>query len=132
MGVPGALVDARESEIHRPGRQGGGGHRVTGAAQPIVHTDSPTITVKATTTPTGDLHIEVTDNGAETLPTLHPQSPDTPSLSGRGIHLIRTLATHWGFTQQPEQSTLWFVLSPYDAVDPHSTDTTDAIRGLRS
>ncbi|MEO3813653.1 ATP-binding protein [Sphaerisporangium sp. B11E5] len=79
----------------------------------LVHTDSAAIGVTITTELNGDVRIEVSDEGAQTLPALHPHSDDEPSPSGRGIRLIRALSSRWGFAEQRPQSVLWFVLGPH-------------------
>ncbi|MFC6080445.1 ATP-binding protein [Sphaerisporangium aureirubrum] len=88
------------------------------ATNSLVHTDSAIIGVTVVTEPNGDVRVEVSDQGAQTLPGIHPHPDDEPASSGRGIRLIRALSSRWGFAEQRSQSVLWFVLSTPEPGDP--------------
>ncbi|WP_181871241.1 ATP-binding protein [Sphaerisporangium album] len=81
----------------------------------LVHTDSPTVGVTVAIEQTGDVRIEIADEGGPTIPSIPPHpaddADDDPASSGRGIRLIRTLSTHWGFTESRPHCILWFVLA---------------------
>ncbi|MDL4770726.1 ATP-binding protein [Actinomadura xylanilytica] len=65
----------------------------------IKHTTSTKIEVRATTDGS-HLHIDVIDEGAATVPHVrrHSDAPDNETaLDGRGLLLIETLATDYGF-----------------------------------
>jgi anti-sigma regulatory factor (Ser/Thr protein kinase) len=94
----------------------------------LVHTDSATIGVTLIAEPNGDIRIEVSDEGAHTLPSIYPHPDDEPASSGRGIRLIRALSSHWGFAEQPQQSVLWFVLSAHGQAMESSTTACGARR----
>ena len=53
--------------------------------------------------------IEVTDTRAEKRPPSTPPAPDSASESGRGLHLVATLADDWGVTPRPTApgKTVW-------------------------
>ncbi|MEU9887802.1 ATP-binding protein [Sphaerisporangium sp. NPDC051011] len=82
----------------------------------LVHTGSATFGVTVAIMRTGDVRIEVADEGGPTIPSIPPHPDDDPADSGRGIRLIRTLSTNWGFTESRPHCVLWFVLSAYLAL----------------
>lgn len=58
----------------------------------------------------GALHIEVVDGGGPTTPCLCPRGELHES--GRGMKLVDTMASRWGFTRNPgARSITWFELS---------------------
>ncbi|MEV7966853.1 ATP-binding protein [Sphaerisporangium sp. NPDC088356] len=88
----------------------------------VVHTNSPVIGVVVLMEEDGRVQIEVIDDGAATLPSACCHSPDDPddpddpdglAESGRGIRLIRTLSSRWGFSEEDPRCVVWFVLDPW-------------------
>jgi anti-sigma regulatory factor (Ser/Thr protein kinase) len=73
----------------------------------VIHTDGPTVTVVVIETPTG-LRLEVSDGGADTVPTIH----DGCDLreDGRGVFLLRRLSARTGFHADERGLTYWFEL----------------------
>ncbi|MEV6981664.1 ATP-binding protein [Sphaerisporangium sp. NPDC051017] len=87
------------------------------ATNSLLHTDSAVIGVAVTIEENGDARIAVTDEGAETMPSIPEHPDDDLASSGRGIRLIRVLSTRWGFTEDPPRHITWFVLSGHDKED---------------
>ena len=73
----------------------------------VVHTEGPTVTVVVVETSTG-VRLEVTDGGADTVPTIH----DGCDLreDGRGVFLLRQLSARAGFHADERGLTYWFEL----------------------
>jgi hypothetical protein len=73
----------------------------------VIHTDGPTVTVVVIETHDG-LRLEVTDSGADTVPTIH----DGGDLreDGRGVLLLRRLSVRSGFNADESGLTYWFEL----------------------
>ncbi|GII77792.1 hypothetical protein Sru01_27740 [Sphaerisporangium rufum] len=97
------------------------------ATNSVVYTDTATIGVTVTVEENGDVRVEVADEGAPTIPSLAGDPEDLKS-SGRGILLIRALATRWGFTANPPAHTLWFELSPAPATRQAAHRTPEGAR----
>ena len=51
------------------------------------------------------LHIEATDGGGGTRP--HPSVPALSALGGRGLHIVRTVSSQWGVTEDHDTVTVW-------------------------
>ena len=51
------------------------------------------------------LHIEITDGGASTRPTVATAA--LSSLGGRGLDIVRTVSTQWGVTEGAGSVTVW-------------------------
>ena len=98
----------------------------------------------------GTFRIEVTDTRAEKRPPSTPPAPDSASESGRGLHLVATLADDWGVTPRPAApgKTVWAELRvqtggrqhthpaaprPTDSVSAygHNTESFPATSSLR-
>lgn len=79
-----------------------------------------TITITVTGGPGGgeSARVEVTDDGATTLPVV--RSPRGDDEGGRGMHLVRALASAWGCRRHSNLTTTWFELTPqaYPAAVP--------------
>lgn len=73
----------------------------------VIHTDGPTVAVVVIETPTG-LRLEVTDGGADTVPTVH-EGCDLRE-DRRGVFLLRHLSVRAGFHADEEGLTYWFEL----------------------
>lgn len=73
----------------------------------VVHTAGASVTVTVLETP-GRLRVEVTDEGADTVPTLR----DGGDLreDGRGVFLLQRLPARSGFTADERGLTVWFEL----------------------
>ena len=73
----------------------------------VIHTDGPTVTVVVIETRAG-VRLEVTDGGADTVPTVH----DGCDLreDGRGVFLLRHLSARSGFHADERGLTYWFEL----------------------
>jgi hypothetical protein len=73
----------------------------------VIHTDGPVVTVVVIETRAG-VRLEVTDGGADTVPTVH----DGCDLreDGRGVFLLRHLSTRSGFHADERGLTYWFEL----------------------
>lgn len=59
-----------------------------------------------------ELRIEVIDAVPDLLPEVHPL--DEVSETGRGLHLLQTLSSGWGFDVGPERKTVWSTLDLRD------------------
>ncbi|MFJ2030765.1 ATP-binding protein [Streptosporangium sp. NPDC087985] len=53
--------------------------------------------------------ITVQDPGSLTIPC--PRDPDADATGGRGLALVNTLATRWGFHRDPHGTVIWFELT---------------------
>ncbi len=84
----------------------------------VIHTRSAAIEVTVHTDVDGRLLITVTDEGSGTIPAVPPRPADDLAESGRGLHLVRALATRWGFTEEHPRCSLWFVLGPTAPAHP--------------
>jgi hypothetical protein len=73
----------------------------------VIHTDGPTVTVVVIERPTG-LRLEVTDGGADTVPTIHGGCDLRED--GRGVFLLRQLSVRSGFIADERGLTYWFEL----------------------
>jgi anti-sigma regulatory factor (Ser/Thr protein kinase) len=73
----------------------------------VVHTHGATITVAVLETPSG-LRVEVTDGGADTVPTLY-EGRDLRE-GKRGVFLLRHLSVRAGFHAGESGLTVWFEL----------------------
>ncbi|MDN3357419.1 ATP-binding protein [Actinomadura sp. DC4] len=93
-----------------------GGHPTTETAQlltseavtnAVIHTGGATVTVTVLRTAAG-VRLEVTDGGADTVPTVH----DAGDLreDGRGVFLLRHLSARCGFRSGEGGLTFWFEL----------------------
>jgi anti-sigma regulatory factor (Ser/Thr protein kinase) len=73
----------------------------------VIHTDGATVTVVVLETATG-VRLEVTDCGADTVPTIH----DGCDLreDRRGVFLLRHLSARSGFRADERGLTCWFEL----------------------
>ncbi|MEV6983245.1 ATP-binding protein [Sphaerisporangium sp. NPDC051017] len=77
----------------------------------LVHTDTSVIAVAVVVEEGDGVRIEVGDEGGRTVPSITPDTGEEPATSGRGIRLIRTLSSRWGFTEERPRCVLWFLLS---------------------
>ncbi|MEV7966924.1 ATP-binding protein [Sphaerisporangium sp. NPDC088356] len=84
------------------------------ATNSVAHTGSAVVGVTVAIEENGDVRVEVADEGAPTIPSIPPHPGDDLAASGRGIRLIRALASSWGFTEERPRCVVWFVLSPRD------------------
>lgn len=66
----------------------------------------------------GHLQVRVTDGGASTDPRAGLSGP--AATSGRGLSIVREVATEWGVDHQPAATTVWASL-PAPVGDPHSS-----------
>jgi anti-sigma regulatory factor (Ser/Thr protein kinase) len=57
----------------------------------------------------GSVHVEVHDAGPGAP---HTQPPDPHRLRGRGLHLVESLSTEWGWTSDQTGKTVWTNVSP--------------------
>ena len=73
----------------------------------VIHTDGPTVTVVVIQTPAG-VRLEVTDGGADTVPTIHGGCDLRED--GRGVFLLRQLSVRAGFHADESGLTYWFEL----------------------
>lgn len=73
----------------------------------VVHTDGPAVAIRVIQKPTG-LRLEVTDGGADTVPTVH-EGCDLRE-DKRGVFLLRHLSTRSGFHSDEGGLTYWFEL----------------------
>jgi anti-sigma regulatory factor (Ser/Thr protein kinase) len=73
----------------------------------VIHTDGPTVTVVVIETRDG-VRLEVTDGGADTVPTIH--DGDDLREDGRGVLLLRRLSVRSGFHADESGLTYWFEL----------------------
>lgn len=73
----------------------------------VIHTDGPTVTVVVIEIPSG-LRLEVTDGGADTVPTIHGGCDLRED--GRGVFLLRHLSVRSGFHADERGLTYWFEL----------------------
>ncbi|GII80638.1 hypothetical protein Sru01_56200 [Sphaerisporangium rufum] len=76
----------------------------------VLHTRSAAIGVVVLLGVDGHVQVEVVDQGAATSPCARPDPAGEPAESGRGIHLVRTLAARWGFFAEPGRCVTWFAL----------------------
>lgn len=77
----------------------------------VVHTVSSAIGVTVTIEENDTVRIEVTDEGARTVPSVPPSPDEELASCGRGILLIRALSSRWGFTEENPRCAVWFALS---------------------
>jgi anti-sigma regulatory factor (Ser/Thr protein kinase) len=68
------------------------------ATNSVLHSGSSFFGLLVTRVAGGDLRVAVTDEGRRGLPRLQQQAPANES--GRGMHLMDTLAQRWGITRQ--------------------------------
>jgi anti-sigma regulatory factor (Ser/Thr protein kinase) len=73
----------------------------------VIHTDGPTVTVVVAETD-GGVRLEVTDAGADTVPTVHGGCDLRED--GRGVFLLRHLSARSGFRADESGLTFWFEL----------------------
>jgi hypothetical protein len=73
----------------------------------VIHTDGPTVTVVVIETPAG-LRLEVTDGGADTVPTIHGGCDLREDK--RGVFLLQHLSARSGFHADESGLTYWFEL----------------------
>ncbi len=73
----------------------------------VIHTKGPTVTVVVRRIATG-LRLEVTDGGADTVPTVHERCDLRED--GRGVFLLRHLSARSGFHADEGGLTYWFEL----------------------
>jgi anti-sigma regulatory factor (Ser/Thr protein kinase) len=91
--------------------------------------DGGTITITVITSPGGLIRVEITDDGAATMPTMRPACPADEA--GRGMQLVSALASTWGCQREGggaggggvgSRTTTWFELTsgaqPADAAHP--------------
>lgn len=62
------------------------------------------------------LHVRVTDGGASTAPLAEVSGP--AATSGRGLSIVREVATEWGVERQPAATTVWATLPAPMAAGP--------------
>jgi anti-sigma regulatory factor (Ser/Thr protein kinase) len=81
--------------------------------------DGGTITITVITSPGGLVRVEVTDDGAATMPAVRPRCPADEE--GRGMQLVSALASTWGCQREGggaggsgagSRTTTWFELTP--------------------
>jgi serine/threonine-protein kinase RsbW len=70
--------------------------------------DGGTITIAVTAAPREHVRVEVTDDGAATLPGVCPASQDAED--GRGLYLVSAEAAAWSCSRQGNRTTTWFEL----------------------
>lgn len=93
----------------------------------VVHTRSAAIEVTVHSDVDGRLLVTVTDEGADTVPTVRQRAAGDLAESGRGLHLIRSLSARWGFTEEYPRCSVWFVLTTGPArPDPPARDAVRA------
>ncbi len=78
----------------------------------VVHTRSAAVEVTVHADVDGRLLVTVTDEGSDTVPVVPPRRFDDLAESGRGLQLVRSLSSRWGFTEEHPRCSLWFVLAP--------------------
>jgi anti-sigma regulatory factor (Ser/Thr protein kinase) len=85
------------------------------ATNAIVHAGAPFAV--AVTVGDRQVRVEVADGGAGE-PTVRDITPASPS--GRGLHIVGSLADAWGVDDRPDGKTVWFVVerTPGDAAAP--------------
>jgi len=89
----------------------------------VVHTRSSQVEVTVLPGEDGHVTVQVADQGSETFPVACGCARDAPAESGRGVALIRSRATRWGFVEEPVGGVLWFELGPEDADEPVLAET---------
>ncbi|RBQ21339.1 ATP-binding protein [Spongiactinospora rosea] len=89
------------------------------AANAVTHTRSGTtggrFVVALVEAEEGGVRIEVTDEGADTVPA--PRHDDMDALSGRGLQIVAALAADWGVRAAGKGRLVWALLRP-DTADP--------------
>jgi anti-sigma regulatory factor (Ser/Thr protein kinase) len=75
----------------------------------VLHTRSRAVGIVVLVEHSGRIQVEVVDEGAATLPHACERSPE-PTSSGRGIQLVRILASRWGFMEEKPRCVVWFEL----------------------
>jgi anti-sigma regulatory factor (Ser/Thr protein kinase) len=58
----------------------------------------------------GVIHVAVRDNSRH-LPERHPEVPDTEQVGGRGLFLIESFATAWGWEPLRSGKRVWFEIA---------------------
>lgn len=71
--------------------------------------DGGTITITVIATPEDHIRVEVTDDGAPTLPAARPARGDAED--GRGLHLVSAVAAAWNCSRTGHRTTTWFELA---------------------
>ena len=72
--------------------------------------DGGTITITVITGPGELVRVEVTDDGAATVPMVHPVCGEDEG--GRGMQLVSALASAWNCRREGSRTTTWFELAP--------------------
>jgi Anti-sigma regulatory factor (Ser/Thr protein kinase) len=88
----------------------------------VVHTRSSRVEVTVLPGEDGIVTVQVADQGSDTFPFACGCARDPLAESGRGVALIRSRATRWGFAEEPAGGVLWFELGPEDPDDPARTE----------
>lgn len=78
----------------------------------VLHTRSVAVGVVLLVEHNDCVQVEVVDGGSGTLPHACAHSSAEMAASGRGIHLLRALASRWGFMEERPHCVVWFVLDP--------------------
>lgn len=84
----------------------------------VVHTRSRQVGVTVLPGEGGVVAVQVADQGSETFPFACGCVRDVLAESGRGVALIRSRATRWGFVEEPVGGVLWFELAPEEDGEP--------------
>jgi serine/threonine-protein kinase RsbW len=72
--------------------------------------DGGTITITVITGPGELVRVEVTDDGAATVPMVQPACGEDEG--GRGMQLVSALASAWNCRREGSRTTTWFELAP--------------------
>ena len=108
------LLEVKSSYPGRAAARKGRAHSLAGAAASVQHSasarDGETITITVTVSPAELVRVEVTDDGAVTLPVVGPACGDDEG--GRGLQLAGALACAWGCHRQGGRTTTWCELGP--------------------
>ena len=72
--------------------------------------DGGTITITVITSPGELVRVEVTDDGAATVPMVQPACGEDEA--GRGMQLVSALASAWNCRREGSRTTTWFELAP--------------------
>jgi anti-sigma regulatory factor (Ser/Thr protein kinase) len=75
----------------------------------VVHASGPSLWLTVDEPMTDLLHVSVRD-GSQTVPHYSPQAPDARSEGGRGLFMVDTLSTRWGWEALRTGKRVWFEL----------------------